>query len=165
MRNIIIGLLIFFSLELIAQNVVKANAITAAQKADILYMYEEEKLARDTYSSISAKWKIRQFANIIKSEQTHMDALSQLAAKYSITLPNKKPGVFENQHIQKLYNELLLRSMKSANDAIQVGIDVEELDIKDLEKAISQALPDAKTTYENLKAGSFNHLSAFKRLR
>jgi len=45
---------------------------------------------------------------------------------------------------------------------IQVGIFIEETDIADLQKAISESKhDDLDRAYENLLQGSYNHLQAF----
>lgn len=52
---------------------VSFGQLTNSQKYDISFMREEEKLARDVYDSLYAKWGLRPFANIRESEQRHMD--------------------------------------------------------------------------------------------
>ncbi len=47
-----------------------------SDKEALLFMLEEEKLARDTYEFLDNQWGINQFANIKKSEQSHMDAVA-----------------------------------------------------------------------------------------
>ncbi|MDK2464101.1 MAG: DUF2202 domain-containing protein, partial [Candidatus Korarchaeota archaeon] len=44
----------------------------------LLYMREEEKLARDVYLTLYEKWGLPIFQNIARSEQTHMDAVKTL---------------------------------------------------------------------------------------
>ena len=52
------------------------------EKDAILYMREEEKLARDVYDSMYAKWKVNPFGNIRQSEQTHMDRMKTLITSW-----------------------------------------------------------------------------------
>jgi len=49
------------------------EAISAAEQADLLHMFEEEKLARDVYRVLGQVWSLPVFANIAESEQSHMD--------------------------------------------------------------------------------------------
>jgi hypothetical protein len=44
----------------------------------LLYMREEEKLARDVYLTLGAHWSLPIFQNIGQSEQAHMDAVKVL---------------------------------------------------------------------------------------
>ena len=44
----------------------------------LLYMREEEKLARDVYLTLYDQWNINIFKNIAASEQTHTDAVKIL---------------------------------------------------------------------------------------
>lgn len=51
----------------------------------LLFMFEEEKLARDTYEYLDKTWGLNQFANIKNSEQTHMDAIENLLKQNEIS--------------------------------------------------------------------------------
>ncbi len=53
----------------------------------ILYMREEEKLARDVYLTLYNKTGLPIFENIARSEQTHMDMVLELIKKYNLTDP------------------------------------------------------------------------------
>ena len=54
---------------------------TTAQKLQLQYLVEEEKLARDVYAYFAENVTSQKFSNIVKSEQTHMDAISALLKK------------------------------------------------------------------------------------
>jgi hypothetical protein len=141
--------------------------VSANEKADLLYMREEEKLAKDLYQSFYEKWGTRIFDNIVKSEQKHTDSIKALLTKYAITDPviNDMRGVFTNTDLQQIYNDLLTSGSLSFLDALKVGAAVEELDISDLEKAIAEAdSQDIKTVYQNLMKGSQNHLRSYVRM-
>lgn len=130
------------------------------------YMYEEEKLARDVYITLYKTWKIKIFSNIANSEQRHMNAVALLLNKYEIPLPtdNDKVGFFSNTELQKLYNELVSRGENTPVDAVHVGATIEDLDIFDLKRYLSQAdNSDIRTVYQNLMRGSRNHLRAYAR--
>ena len=45
-------------------------------------MREEEKLARDLYMAFGQKWNARVFANIARSETSHMEAIKFLLNRY-----------------------------------------------------------------------------------
>ncbi len=140
------------------------GTLSDAEKEGIMYMREEEKLARDVYKTLYDKWGLQIFANIASSEQTHMEAVKLLIEKYGLEDPaeNKGVGEFSNSELQKLYNDLVAEGSKSIEDALKVGAMIEEIDILDLKKHISETdKEDIKLVYENLMKGSRNHLRAF----
>jgi hypothetical protein len=135
-----------------------------AETAGILYMREEEKLARDVYMYLYDTWQTNTFNNIGASEQTHMDAMKVLVDRYSLTDPaqGKAAGVFSDDGLQQLYNGLIAQGSLSEIDALKVGAAIEEIDIIDIEKYIAQTdKQDIITVYENLLKGSRNHLRSF----
>jgi hypothetical protein len=52
--------------------------VSAKVKAQLLYLVEEEKLARDVYAALDAVSISPKFKNISGAEQTHMDAVGLL---------------------------------------------------------------------------------------
>lgn len=134
------------------------------ERDGILYMREEEKLARDVYQQLYDIWKINNFNNIGNSEQTHIDAMESLIKRYNLTDPaeNKGIGEFSNPGLQELHNGLIEQGSKSEIDALKVGAAIEEIDIIDIEEYIAQtSKQDIITVYENLLKGSRNHLRSF----
>ena len=134
------------------------------EKDGLIYMRLEEKLARDVYLTLGKTYKQKMFTNIPESEQRHMDAVKALLDKYEIPDPvtDNEIGVFANTDFKKLYDDLVAKGQATFKDAMLVGIEIEEMDIKDLDERIGQTdNPDIKAVYENLKRGSENHLRAF----
>lgn len=140
--------------------------ISAAEEKELLYMIEEEKMARDFYITMYEKWGLRPFANIKKAEQKHMDAIESMLNKYGFANPEKDAAVgdFKNHKIKNLYSTLLEQGNKSALDALMAAAEIEEVDIKDLMDAIKNTdNKDLAIVYNNLKRASENHLRAFTR--
>lgn len=137
--------------------------LTDAEKEDLLYMREEEKLARDVYIKLYEKWNVPIFSNISNSEQTHTDSINFLIVRYGLNDPFvNEIGKFTNEELQSLYDSLMEKGNNSLEDALVVGATVEEVDIIDLKEAISNTdKADIKTVYENLMKGSRNHLRSF----
>ena len=134
------------------------------QVNSLLFMWEEEKVARDVYLTLGQLYNQRIFSNISSSEQKHMNAVKSLITKYGIPLiGTEEVGVFHSPEFQNLYNELVERGRNSLAAALDVGRDIELMDIADLEREIGGATPDMQMVYENLMAGSYNHLAAFER--
>ncbi|HEX5655181.1 MAG TPA: DUF2202 domain-containing protein [Chitinophagaceae bacterium] len=146
----------------------QTTSLNQQEKDAILYMREEEKLARDVYDSLYVKWGGNPFGNIRQSEQTHMDRMKTLIDSYKLEDPvdkNKdKHGVFSNTLLQRYYNELVTSGSVSLTEALKAGAKIEELDIADLEERIRQTpRQDIITVYYYLKMASENHLRAFVR--
>jgi len=132
--------------------------------ASIAYLREEEKLARDVYTTLYNKWGANPFTNIAKSEQTHMDAVLILLNKYSLPDPvgSNAVGVFNNATLQNLYNQLVAKGNISLLEAFKVGATIEDLDIFDLNKALLKIdNQDIKLVFDNLNKGSRNHMRSF----
>lgn len=140
------------------------GTLNDAEKAGLLQMREEEKLAHDVYLKMYEKYQKTIFSNIMVSEQRHMDAVKGLLDRYGLDDPAKGNGVgvFESDFLQALYNQLITAGMVSAVEAFKVGVRIEELDIADLTALRSETdKPDIQTVYTNLLNGSYNHLDAF----
>jgi hypothetical protein len=141
------------------------GSLTDAEQAGLLYMVEEEKLARDVYQFLAAKWNLALFTNIALSEQTHMDALLGVIDAAGLTSPvTGTAGTFSNSNLQALYNELTAKGSQSLVDALLVGGAIEEIDIRDLQSTIAATSnSELSRVYTNLLSGSYNHLQAFAR--
>ena len=143
-----------------------ATRPTLAQKGQLQYLVEEEKLARDVYLFLADNVTSYKFANIARAEQTHMDQLAIVLKTYGYWNPttNRAPGVFWNKTLQSLYASLTTKGSTDIWAAYQVGIDIENLDISDIQNDLSVAMPaDVKLVLERLLNGSINHLAAFSR--
>ena len=141
--------------------------VSEYEQIGLVFMREEEKLARDVYIALNLKWNMRVFANISGSEQKHMDAIKSLLDKYGIEDPvgDDSIGVFENEDLQYLYDSLTVKGSESVIDALYIGALIEEIDILDLKRELSENVDseDIKFVYENLLNASNNHLRAFVR--
>ena len=156
-----LGLLIM--VLLVSSAPVVAASLTPLEEEHLIFIREEEKLARDFYIKMYEKWGSLVFNNINTSEQEHMDAVLRLLVKYGIPDPaSKKIGLFNNTSLQDLYNDLMRQGEASLLGALQAGAFIEEYDIKDLRTAFADtAKTDIKRIYSNLELGSENHLRAF----
>jgi hypothetical protein len=139
--------------------------VSTTETEDLVYMREEEKLARDSYQVLAEQWGLVIFTNISKSEQRHMNALKVLLDGFGIVDPvidESDIGSFVDPTLQTLFDDLMTSGSRSAMDALKVGGLIEETDILDIQEAIERAENvDIIATYENLLRGSRNHLRAF----
>jgi len=141
------------------------SQLSEKEKSNLLFMYEEEKLAQDVYTFLSEKYTLPVFKNISKSEKYHISLIENLLNKYNISFDKKEKGVFSNPELQKLYTKLTKKGSLSLTDALTVGATIEDKDIFDLKEYIkSTDAKDIKKVYTQLQCGSENHIRAFSGL-
>jgi hypothetical protein len=141
-----------------------ALQLTELEELNITYMREEEKLARDVYLVMYDLWGANIFANISDSEQRHMDAIKNLITRYGLTDPvvDDTVGQFTNPELKELYDDLIEDGEVSLEEALKVGVAIEELDIADLKQALAETdKKNIERVFQNLLNGSNNHLDAF----
>lgn len=143
-----------------------SEPLSAAELSALLFVREEEKLARDVYKTLYQTWGKGIFTNIAASEQTHMDAVLLLLNKYQLSDPANGKGVgeFSNAMLQQLYYDLTSLGNSSLLNALKVGASIEDLDISDIQSMISTTdNQDISLVFLNLVKGSRNHLRSFYR--
>ncbi len=144
----------------------EGGELSAAEAKGLVFMREEEKLARDVYAELYTVWNLPVFQNIAASEQQHMESIKILLDLYGLEDPaaDDRRGVFENAQLQKLYNELTSAGRESVVAALKVGATIEDLDIRDLQNEIAASdNDDIRILYQNLMKGSRNHMRSFLR--
>jgi hypothetical protein len=143
----------------------QSSELTEDEISGILFMREEEKLARDVYLYLYEIFPLRPFLNISKSEQAHMDAIKYLIDTYELEDPvgDNPPGVFQNEELQLLYNQLIEQGSAGRSEALQVGALIEEVDIIDLQVKLEEHATNEEVlrVFGNLCKASENHLRAF----
>ncbi|EXJ16413.1 DUF2202 domain-containing protein [Imhoffiella purpurea] len=130
----------------------------------LLYMREEEKLARDVYIMMQEQWDAVLFGNVADSEQRHMDAVGDALDRYGLEDPaSDRIGVFNDGILQSLYDTLVDQGAVGYQEALLAAALIEETDILDLRQALQDTIgnPDLEMLYSNLQRGSRNHLRAF----
>jgi hypothetical protein len=140
--------------------------LSPAEVEGILFMREEEKMARDVYLTLGEIWGMNIFDNIGQSEQMHMDSILTLIEGFELEDPVKNNGIgeFTNPELQDLYDELIQQGGVSLADALMVGGAIEEMDILDLQENLEgTSNPEVLEVYENLLSASINHLISFSR--
>lgn len=141
---------------------IPASELSSDETASLLFMREEEKLARDVYNALFTLWGQPTFQNIAASEQAHMDEVKLLLDRYGLSDPALDPGQFTDPTLQALYDQLIAQGSVSLTDALKVGAAIEEIDILDLQTRLPQTdNADIQWVYNNLMSGSINHLNAF----
>ncbi len=143
---------------------IEITHLNGDEESHIVYMREEEKLARDVYLTLADTWQLPIFGNIAGAEQRHMDALKRVLDLYDVADPvvDDTVGVFANTHLADLYTELVTLGNTSLMNALTVGATIEDLDLYDLDEMLGNAENDhVQLVGNNLAKGSRNHLRAF----
>nr|WP_297786904.1 DUF2202 domain-containing protein [uncultured Allomuricauda sp.] len=139
-----------------------ASSLTVNDEEALLFMLEEEKLARDTYKFLNDYWGMVQFENIRQSEQSHMNAVETLLVAYDIEYEILEDGVFNNEDLQAWYDQFVQDGIVDEVAALTVGATIEDLDIVDLEEHIQATTNSAiADVFSSLQCGSRNHLRSF----
>jgi hypothetical protein len=154
------------SLAAINQTVINLpiEPLEDAEKARILFIREEEKLAYDVYQTMYDQYGVNVFQNIPNSEMSHMEAMLSIIKKYNLIDPveTNVRGIYVNPALQSLYTQLISKGRVSLLSAFQVGATIEDLDISDLNSSLSVTNnQDVRLVYNFLNKGSRNHLRSF----
>jgi hypothetical protein len=125
--------------------------LDAAEKAALTAAIKEEYGALNTYQAVLSQFgSVKPFSRIVRSEQQHVNALSQLFVKYGLPVP-ANPGL------------LAAPIFTGLTAACQTGVDAEIADaaLYDTLKPSVDNI-DILQVFSNLQAASLNnHLPAF----
>ena len=145
-----------------SSDIATAATLTSREKEGMLFIWEEEKAARDLYMSLYDKNNLTIFMNLVRSEQSHMDQAKAIIDKYGLSLQKDEPGAFQNQTLQKIHDELLAKGLQSDQDALKIAATFEEISIMDLQKELAATkTEDIRVVYQGLLAGSRKHLRSY----
>ncbi len=140
--------------------------LNGPERDALLYMIEEEKMARDVYLYLAEVWNLRTFSNIARSEEQHIAAVLSLLERYEVDVPSTlgEPGRFENEVLRAMYADLIARGETSLEGALRVGATIEDVDLADLNEKLSAVdNEDITMVFKSLIAGSENHMRSFVR--
>jgi hypothetical protein len=120
--------------------------------ADMLtYALQDEYLAHAEYEYIIGTYgAIRPFTNIIRAEETHIEALLPLFETYGIAEPTDDAST----HVA---------AVASLTEAYEAGVEAEIMNIDMYEAFLSEDIPsDVRIVFEDLMRASGSHLNAFE---
>lgn len=116
-----------------------------AEETHLIFMREEEKLARDVYLTFAQWYPDQPVFNTIAttSEQTHTDTMRDKLDQYDLEDPNPHTnnlpeilGVFTGdtygEYFTEKFHQLTDMGSRSELDALYVGAFIEELDMHDI---------------------------------
>lgn len=157
------------------------------EETHLVFMREEEKLARDVYTTLGTLYpNATIFGNIDDSEQRHTDSVRAKLLQHGIADPNTNDnvGVYTGEaygaYFTEKYELLTGMGAESELNALYVGAFIEELDMLDIiqcPKAIVEAdngidsdndcgrvytdQEDVQSLLDSLLEGSKSHLRAY----
>lgn len=143
-----------------------ADTAEDGEAQSLAYMLEEERVAHDLYTALGEKYDSVVWDRIAPAEQRHHDAVERLLKLKDLDVPEaQEAGSYADKGLQDLYDEWLARGLESEEEAFQVGIELEQADIADLEATIKDFEGDDDVTgvLEALLRGSERHEAAFTR--
>lgn len=141
--------------------------LSDTERAAVIRLREEEKLARDVYTTLGEEWDLPIFDNIARAEQHHMDHMALLITRYELEDPvvDDATGAFADPELAALYTKLVAQGRESMEGALRAGATIEDLDLADVQKMIDDSdNQDIHLIANNLAKGSRNHLRAFTRV-
>ena len=143
------------------------GVLTEEQKAGLVFMANEEKMAQDVYAAFAELYDMPIFSNIAESEAMHQQAVGVVLERYGVedTAIGLPAGEFSNEAIATLHNSLVEQGSASLEEALAAGVLIEKADIADLEvrmEGLEETAPDVYEMYSHLLAASQNHLAAFE---
>lgn len=150
--------------------------LTETQAADLSFTRDEERMALDLWTLFADTYEqpgrgrdgsrdtLTVFSNIADSELSHTTTVLAKLKQYCLPDPawHMEDGEYVVPAIQELYDGWEADGLLSLEGALQVGIELEERDIDDLEALIAKDNPDdIEQVYVNLCEGSLDHWTAF----
>ena len=168
MRPITLLLFIFLALGVDFLHGQQPATLTKQQEADIQYLMEEEKMARDVYRVFAGLYGRPSFMHIKESEQIHLELMQELARESGVPIPSTvemdEEGLFKERGLRKIYDRSVKDGSRSLEAALRASAGIEETDIRDLRVAYENAGDErARDLYQRLERASYNHLRAFTR--
>jgi hypothetical protein len=144
-------------------NLPASGVLTAAQRAELVSLAENEKLAHDLYAQFAKVYGLRVFSNLAAAEASHLHALRMLMTRYGITDPTagQAAGTFSTASVQASYDRLLATGRGGEHAALTVAQGLEQQAISRYGDALSGlTAPDATKVLQNLKTAEARHLAA-----
>jgi hypothetical protein len=141
------------------------GTLTERQKATLVAMAQEEKLAYDSYTAFAGTYDAVVFDRIAASESQHLAAVRTLLARYGVADPTagRPAGQFSDPTVQATYDRLQAQGRAGQAAALQAGVTIEQTDIADLTAALDGlSAPDVTQVYTRLRMASQHHLAAFQ---
>ena len=140
-----------------------SGTLTASQRAELVALAQNEKLAQDLYAQFYQAYHLRLFSNLGTAEASHLQALRTLMARYGITDPTagQAAGHFSTPAAQAAYGRMLAQGKTSQQAAFTVVRNLERGAIARCATALNGVTaPDARQVVQHMRAAETRHLAA-----
>lgn len=102
-------------------------------KALLLKLYSEEKMAYDLYGEFYERWQLNVFSDVQQREARHVWCVEVIMNKYSAAVSaGKKKILYHDKETEDLYNELSVKGCISDLSALEAAAYLKEKFISDL---------------------------------
>ncbi|MFM8487148.1 MAG: DUF2202 domain-containing protein [Bacteroidota bacterium] len=137
-----------------------SGALSAEETAALLFAREEAKMVRDISRLLSERWGTQIFRNLYANGQENFEMTGCLIDKYRLQDPAfATPGVFSNEILQSMYNNLAGQGLNSHNDALRVSALAQEFVLYDLTNRGKQAdNTDIRVVFGSMMLDTRNNL-------
>ncbi len=147
------------------------NCLNASEENEkieklLLKQIDEERMAYKLYTELfKAHPDIKIFKKIIAAKKQDFSTLVNYA---DVHYPDLKPGaligLFKVRETDKLYDKWLKKGKASSEDAVDVGIELEGMNMEEITDFLKlKPAPELAHILENLKADSRKHRALFRR--
>lgn len=125
---------------------------------------ETEKLAHDVYTLLYEKTNREIFKNMAASEYYHLTLTRKYLKDNNYTDPTEGDviGYFKNPDLAELYRDAVVLGMNSSDPETEVGVYLENVDIREIDIALAMKLPaELVKNIDILREGSVEHKKSF----
>lgn len=156
------GLLCFINLES-RSLFIQQDSISEDDQKALLYLIEEQKMARDVCALLGEKHGVKLFTSYSQKAQAQMVRLEELYKTYKPEYQlDKTPGTYVNLKIQDLYQYYVSEGVVSLNEGFRAGAKIADASIYGIENIMS-GTQNTKLhgVYGIVRCGSGNQLRSF----
>lgn len=138
------------------------TALTAAVRADLVFVHEQERVGSDAFAVFAARYPSQPvFGNLAKSQTTQVATVTAMMSRYGVPDPSSglAAGKYSDSALQKVYDSMVATA--TSDHALDAVEHFEEQNAASLRAAQSHTTStDLVTMYTNLERASTAHVTA-----
>ena len=129
--------------------------LTQDEVNSIFFTLEGQKLQRDYQAQMAELWDNAVFREASKNASLRMEAVALLLPRFRLVPPADTRGVFRDPHLAELYLQFTENGSSSEAGAIEMGAELSELNILDLQTHLDAAQKeDIRLVYRHVLEAS-----------
>jgi hypothetical protein len=129
--------------------------LTQDEVNSIFFTLEGQKLQRDYQAQMAEMWDNAVFREASKNASLRMEAVALLLPRFRLLPPADTRGVFRDPHLAELYFQFTEYGSASEADAMEMGAELSELNILDLQTHLDAAeKEDIRLVYRHVLEAS-----------